>query len=127
SFPFTLVPPRRRVRPRGTNRTNPDFSCKEQLVPTDPSDPVPSSVRLPLAAAVLAAIGGFTSMSASAQTPRDIESNRDLPTIVVVGKAQDATDRQPAAVSLVTPEALRLRHPRSTEEALRAVPGVAIK
>ena len=95
-------------------------------MPTDPSDPVPSSVRLPLATAIFAALGGLTAVSANAQTAQEPRS-ADLPTIVVVGKAADAIDRQPAAVSLVTPEALRLRQPRSTEEALRGVPGVAIK
>jgi Fe(3+) dicitrate transport protein len=58
------------------------------------------------------------------QVPPD---SRTLPTIVVIGKAEDAIGRQPASVSVVTAEALRLQQPRSTEEALRAVPGVAIK
>jgi len=85
------------------------------------------SIRLPIAAAVLAAIGTLAGHQASAQTTRNADPNRDLPTIVVVGKAQDAIDRQPAAVSLITPEVLQLVQPRSTEEALRTVPGVAIK
>ncbi len=50
-----------------------------------------------------------------------------LPTIVVVGQAEGDVERQPGAVTIVTPEALRLQQPRSTEEALRGVPGVAIK
>src|SRR5690606_40310300 len=53
------------------------LSCKEQPVPTDFSDPVDSSsIRLPLATAVLAALGGLTAVSASAQTPRDVQANR---------------------------------------------------
>jgi len=53
--------------------------------------------------------------------------DRSLPTIVVIGNAEDAIARQPASVSVVTAAELRLQQPRSTEEALRAVPGIAIK
>lgn len=81
----------------------------------------PSLAQIPVQAAVLAAIGGLASAPALAQT------DRDLPTIVVVGNAQDAIERQPAAVSVVTSEELRLQQPRSTEEALRTIPGVTIK
>lgn len=89
---------------------------------TEPSIPVSFSALL-----ALAALGALAGPCASAQTTGRSEPDRELPTIVVVGKARDAIDRQPAAVSLVTPEALQLRQPRSTEEALRGVPGVAIK
>ncbi|HLT89324.1 MAG TPA: TonB-dependent receptor [Woeseiaceae bacterium] len=83
--------------------------------------------RLAVATAILGATGGLAAAPASAQESEDAEPDRSLPTIVVIGKAEDAIDRQPAAVSLVTTEALELRQPRSTEEALRGVPGVAIK
>lgn len=83
--------------------------------------PVASSrLRLTLLAA-----GVLTGLPALAQ---EIPAqSRSLPTIVVIGKAQDAIARQPASVSVVTAEELRLQQPRSTEEALRAVPGVSIK
>lgn len=55
------------------------------------------------------------------------EDLRNLPTIVVVGQREGDIERQPGAVSIVTAEELTLRQPHSTEEALRAVPGVAIK
>jgi Fe(3+) dicitrate transport protein len=50
-----------------------------------------------------------------------------LPAISVVGESQDDIGRQPGAVSIVTSGELALKQPRSTEEALRSVPGVAIK
>ena len=50
-----------------------------------------------------------------------------LPTILVIGTAEDDRRRQPAANTVITAEALRLQQPRSTEEALRGVPGVSIK
>jgi len=50
-----------------------------------------------------------------------------MPTIVVVGQAEGDIERQPGAVSIVTTEELTLKQPRSTEEALRTVPGVATK
>jgi Fe(3+) dicitrate transport protein len=78
-----------------------------------------------LAAAVAAAMSA--SPNAFADDTQPSEELRRLPTIVVVGQADGDIERQPGAVSLVTPETLRLQQPRSTEEALRAVPGVAIK
>ena len=50
-----------------------------------------------------------------------------LPTILVVGNNPADVSRQPGAVSLVQLEELILRQPRSTEEALRNVPGITIK
>jgi Fe(3+) dicitrate transport protein len=55
------------------------------------------------------------------------DETRKLPTISVVGQAEGDTARQPGAVAIVTTEDLELKQPRSTEEALRGVPGVAIK
>ncbi len=84
-----------------------------------PAAPPLSSLHLTLLAAAL--LAGVP--AAGQQDGPD----RSLPTIVVIGKAADAVARQPASVSVVTAEELRLQQPRSTEEALRAVPGVAIK
>lgn len=55
------------------------------------------------------------------------EEARKLPSISVVGQAEGDTERQPGAVAIVTTEELILKQPRSTEEALRGVPGVAVK
>lgn len=55
------------------------------------------------------------------------EEARKLPTINVVGQAEGDAARQPGAVAIVTTEDIELKQPRSTEEALRAVPGVSIK
>src|SRR5690606_30494394 len=105
-----------------------DPTCKEPSVRKNTASPASRPwTRLAVATAILGATGGLAAAPASAQESEDAEPDRSLPTIVVIGKAEDAIDRQPAAVSLVTTEALELRQPRSTEEALRGVPGVAIK
>src|SRR5690606_11754488 len=70
------------------------------------------------------ATSGLVSFPGQAQEADDA---RNLPTIVVVGQAAGDIERQPGAVSIVTAEDLRIKQPRSTEEALRTVPGVAIK
>src|SRR5690606_12288596 len=70
------------------------------------------------------ATSGLVSFPGQAQEADDA---RNLPTIVVVGQAAGDIERQPGAVSIVTAEDLRIQQPRSTEEALRTVPGVAIK
>lgn len=58
----------------------------------------------------------------------DFADGRDaLPTIVVIGSSGEDRQRLPAANTVISSEALRLRQPRSTEEALRHVPGVSIK
>jgi Fe(3+) dicitrate transport protein len=57
----------------------------------------------------------------------DEASQGALPTILVIGTSGEDRERQPAASTLVTAEELRLQQPRSTEEALRHVPGVSIK
>ena len=76
------------------------------------------SQPLALSLAILGLIGSHAVL---AQEPRS------LPSIKVVGDAEDETARQPGAVAIVTTEELELQQPRSTEEALRAVPGVTIK
>ena len=55
------------------------------------------------------------------------EARAALPTILVIGTTGDDRQRQPAANTVVTAEELRLQQPRSTEEALRGVPGISIK
>lgn len=60
-------------------------------------------------------------------SPGRAEEVRTLPTIAVVGEAEGDAQRQPGAVSVVSSEELSLKQPRSTEEALRSVPGVSVK
>ena len=55
------------------------------------------------------------------------ELRANLPTILVIGSKTEDRQRLPAANTLVTAEELRIQQPRSTEEALRGVPGVSIK
>ncbi len=50
-----------------------------------------------------------------------------LPQIHVTGETEQEASRQPGAVSQVTREEMEKVQPRSTEEALRSVPGVYIK
>lgn len=50
-----------------------------------------------------------------------------LPKIEVVGQHEGAIAKQPASVGMVKPEDIKLAQPKSTEEALRNVPGVVIK
>lgn len=71
--------------------------------------------HLTLTLAGLSAVGGL---------PAAAQDSMKLPTIVVVGERET---EQPGAVTIVTAQELALKQPRSTEEALRAVPGVAIK
>lgn len=80
------------------------------------------SLPKPLAIGIALALSGGALMAlpAAAET-------KTLPKVVVVGTELGDTERQPGAVAIVTEEELQLRQPRSTEEALRAVPGVAIK
>ncbi len=66
--------------------------------------------------------GAFLAIPAIAET-----ETKALPKIVVVGTEEGDVERQPGSVAIVTEEELRIRQPRSTEEALRSVPGVAIK
>lgn len=69
----------------------------------------------------------LTSAGLMASLPALAQEERKLPSISVVGQAEDDTARQPGAVAIITTEELELKQPRSTEEALRAVPGVSIK
>lgn len=50
-----------------------------------------------------------------------------LPRIDVVGKGEQAITRQPGAVTILDKEALQLKQPLSTQDALKAVPGVIVR
>lgn len=78
--------------------------------------------RAPLAAAV--------ALVCAATTPAWAEQEGEtirLPQIHVTGETEQEAARQPGAVSQVTREEMDKVQPRSTEEALRSVPGVYIK
>lgn len=76
----------------------------------------------PIAASIALLI--TTPLASAAEVP---SATKALPKVVVVGTELGDAERQPGAVTIVTEEELQLRQPRSTEEALRSVPGVAIK
>jgi Fe(3+) dicitrate transport protein len=50
-----------------------------------------------------------------------------LPAIDVVGQEEGDVAKQPGSVDIVTAEEIKLSQPKSTEEALRNVPGIVIK
>ncbi|ACE85578.1 TonB-dependent receptor family protein [Cellvibrio japonicus] len=77
-----------------------------------------------LALAISLSCGSLLLVSTGASADTALKS---LPKIDVVGLEEGDAERQPGAVAIVTQEELELTQPRSTEEALRAVPGVAIK
>ncbi len=65
---------------------------------------------------------------AAALLPAAVQASEvRLPRIDVVGHAEEDVTRQPGAVSIVTSEELETLQPRSTDEALRRVPGVYVK
>lgn len=74
-------------------------------------------------------MGGSAAIAAtdSLESSEGSEARPTLPTILVIGSKAEDRQRQPAANTIVTAEDLRLQRPRSTEEALRSVPGVSIK
>lgn len=55
------------------------------------------------------------------------EQRVQLPKIDVVGRGDDHLVRQPGSVTVIDHEQLQLMQPRSTEDALRRVPGLSIK
>ena len=55
------------------------------------------------------------------------EKRVQLPKIDVVGSGDESVARQPGSVTLIDSEQLQLMQPRSTEDALRRVPGISIK
>ncbi|MFA5626295.1 MAG: TonB-dependent receptor [Thiohalomonadaceae bacterium] len=64
---------------------------------------------------------------AAALAPAAVADEVRLPRIDVVGESEQDVAKQPGSVAIVTKEALELQQPHSTEEALKAVPGVVIK
>lgn len=60
-------------------------------------------------------------------TPLVAAEKPTMPKVVVVGTQEGDIESQPGSVSVISEEDLELRQPRSTEDALRSVPGVTIK
>jgi Fe(3+) dicitrate transport protein len=85
------------------------------------------SKRRPLSIALTLISAGLLLQQSAAVLAQDEVETLRLPTILVIGNNPADVSRQPGAVSLVHLEELILRQPRSTEEALRAVPGITIK
>jgi Fe(3+) dicitrate transport protein len=85
------------------------------------------SKRRPLACAIALLGGSLLLQQSTLVFAQDEEPVLRLPTILVIGENPADVSRQPGAVSLVQLEELILRQPRSTEEALRTVPGITIK
>ena len=83
-------------------------------------------VAVVLAGSALPAVDGGLAGGGVDETESS-EMRTTLPTILVIGSKPEDRQRQPAANTLVTAEELNLQQPRSTEEALRGVPGVSIK
>lgn len=87
----------------------------------------PQQYLKPSALAIAVAISlGSTGAIFSASALAD-QQNLRLPQIDVVGKTGEDIALQPGSVTLVTQDDLQRQQPRSTEEALRQVPGVYIK
>lgn len=80
-----------------------------------------------MVAGVLLAGSALPAASDELNETEDSEPRATLPTILVIGSKPADQQRLPAASTLVTAQELRLQQPRSTEEALRGVPGVSIK
>lgn len=80
-----------------------------------------------MAVGVLFAGYALTAASDELDETEPSEPRATLPTILVIGSKTEDRQRLPAANTLVTAEELRIQQPRSTEEALRGVPGVSIK
>ncbi len=74
--------------------------------------------------ALLAVAVTLASVSAGLQAD---EQQIRLPTINVVGQDEADVARQPGSVTVIDKEQLEILQPRSTEDALRRVPGIAIK
>lgn len=66
-------------------------------------------------------------LSVASLAAQSAEQDAHLPTIEVVGQSDEDAARQPGSVTLVDKEQLELMQPRSTEDALRRVPGIAVK
>lgn len=77
----------------------------------------------PLALVVAIAMAGASAMAVAEEEKASIR----LPQIHVTGETEEEAARQPGSVAHVTREEMDQVKPRSTEEALRRVPGVYIK
>jgi Fe(3+) dicitrate transport protein len=87
----------------------------------------PASNTKPLVTALALASASLMASMAPLSQAQETNEERRLPAIFVVGQNPGDVSRQPGAVSIVQLEEILLRQPRSTEEALRAVPGINIK
>ncbi len=85
------------------------------------------SKRRPLVSALAVASASLLASNALLVQAQETLDERRLPAIFVVGQNPGDVSRQPGAVSIVELEEMILRQPRSTEEVLRAVPGINIK
>lgn len=94
-------------------------------------NPTPGRLKRSPLSTVMAALmtGGFLSAAHAADTtktePKD--SVVVLPQIEVVGQEDGDIAKQPGSVGIVSAEDMAANQPKSTEEALRNVPGVVIK
>ena len=79
----------------------------------------------PLALVMAVALAAVSAPSVMAE--EDARAGIRLPQIHVTGETEEEAARQPGAVSQVSREQMDQVQPRSTEEALRRVPGVYIK
>ena len=77
----------------------------------------PSAPRR-VAAAVALALGASTVALAT-----EVE----LPRIDVIGKGEQAVAKQPGSVAVIDKEALELKQPVSTQDALKSVPGIVVR
>lgn len=85
--------------------------------------PVPHTLSTSIALAALLPPMSVVADEMSATAAAQVK----LPSIEVVGQSEGDAARQPGSVGMVTAEEIRLTQPKSTEEALRSVPGVVIK
>lgn len=76
----------------------------------------PTPTKLTLALALSLNVAGLANAA-------DVE----LPRIDVIGKGEQAITKQPGAVAIIDKEELALRQPLSTQDALKTVPGVAVR
>jgi len=67
-------------------------------------------------------------IAAALNLPVHAQSNTvQLPTIDVVGQGEQAVAKQPGSVAKIRKEDLELRQPVSTQDALKAVPGIVVR
>lgn len=83
----------------------------------------------PLSAAILLALASTPLTANAEEAAKTAEAGTAvrLPMIEVVGDKDEDIAKQPGSVGIVSAEEMKLSQPKSTEEALRNVPGVVIK